>query len=556
MEDPLMPARPAQCFPGSLIIAVLAACVAPIPVEGAAPWTSSKIAPGLADQIGRKIASGRDEERIPVIVQTWGAPAPEVLTKIEDLGGSRGALFTSIPGFPALVPAKALASLAAEPHVRALSYDWPIDAHAERGSPARPRVEARPTEHLSSLTGNGVTVAVLDSGISLSADLVSTPPTLLLEIDIVEPDGLFEDPFGHGTLVAGVIAGSGFASSLPGAKRTFQGIAPGARLISVKVLDHDGTGSVGTVLSGIDWVIQNHEVFNIRVINLSLGHPVDESYVTDPLCQALEMAWRAGMVVVASAGNSGGRGYATIASPANDPMILTVGALEDWKTAETSDDLVASFSSRGPTAIDGIIKPDLVAAGSDIVTLRSAGSRLDSSFPARRLRYSDYSTVVPADGDGDSPYIALTGTSLAAPRVAGAAAILLQQDPGATPNDVKARLMIGAQKMNDTIVARGAGLLDVHAALALGAAGVVSSDARSPRLLVSLGPDGRRSVQVQEVGTAWGDPITWSSEKVWGSKATWGLSPQWTDRIAWRDGSRSTSALAGFDAELAVWGGR
>jgi hypothetical protein len=105
-------------------------------------------------------------------------------------------------------------------------------------------------------------------------------------------------------------------------------------------------------------------------------------------------------------------------------------------------------------------------------------------------------------------------------------------------------------------VARGAGLLDVNAALALGAAGVVSSDARSPRLLVSLGPDGRRSIQVQEIGTAWGDPITWSSEKVWGSKATWGLSPQWTDRSAWRGGSRPTPALAGFDAELAVWGSR
>jgi len=456
-----------------------------------------------------------------------------------------------------------VALLAKEPAVKALSFDWPIDAHAAPAKlSALPAAAHTGGARPSSLTGAGVTVAVLDSGISPVADFMSTPPTLVREVDIVEPDSRFADPFGHGTLVAGVIAGSGFSSSLPGATRTLQGIAPGARLISIKVLDHDGVGSVSDLIAGVDWVLRNHEAEGIRVMNLSLGHPVDESFMTDPLCQALEMAWRSGIVVVVSAGNSGGHGYATIASPANDPVLIAVGAVEDWRTAETSDDLVASFSSRGPSPIDGIVKPDLVASGTGVVTLRSPGSRLDTLFERQRLRRSDYTKRAPVRDD-DSPYVSLSGTSLAASRVSGAAAILIQQDPDASPDDVKARLMIGARKVNDTVVARGAGLLDVNASLALGAVGVFSNDARSPRLLVTKAPDGRKIVQIQEIGTAWGDPSTWPSEQVWGPRTIWGFSPQWAEPRVWRGAGvtadRTHAAEASpsnFEAEVAVWGSR
>ncbi|MBI3447333.1 MAG: S8 family serine peptidase [Acidobacteria bacterium] len=539
-----------------ILIAGLAPLVLPLftPAAAATPRPDSKIGPALAEQIRSRVAAGAEDERLPVIVQTWGSAADEARRKVEEIGGLHGEPFASIHGFPALVPAKMVMTLANEPHIRALSYDWPMEPQAtptRSGSP-----HAAPAPRLSSLTGSGVTIAVLDSGIALGSDLVSTPPTISREIDIVEPDGILADPFGHGTLVAGVIAGSGFASSLPGARRTFKGIAPGARLISVKVVDHDGGGSVSSVLAGTDWVLRNREVYNISVMNISLGHPIDESFTTDPLCQAVEMAWRAGIVVVVSAGNLGGRGYATITSPANDPVVIAVGAIEDWRTVETSDDLVASFSSRGPTAIDGVIKPDIVAAGSGVVTLRSAGSRLDTVFSGRRLRYSEYSEVVPEAGDGDSPYVALSGTSLAAARVSGAAAILIQQDPKASPDDVKARLMIGASKMNDSIVARGSGLLDVNASLALGAARVASGGARSPRLLVAQGPDGRNVLQLQEIGTAWGDPTTWSSEQVWGTRVSWGLSPQWLDGRIWRGPFAAAASASGLDASIAVWGSR
>ncbi|HZE89935.1 MAG TPA: S8 family serine peptidase [Verrucomicrobiae bacterium] len=545
------PPRSRILIPSACLVGAVALL---LPVAQAAPRPEAKIGPALTEQIRSRVAAGSDEERLPVIVQTWGSAAEEARRKVEEIGGLHGEPFTSIHGFPALVPARMVMTLANEPHIRALSYDWPMEPQASATRTASPK--DAPAPRLSSLTGSGVTIAVLDSGIALGSDLVSTPPTIAREIDIVEPDGVFADSFGHGTLVAGVIAGSGFASSLPGTTRTFRGIAPGARLISVKVVDHDGGASVSSVLAGTDWVLRNREVYNVSVMNISLGHPVDESFETDPLCQAVEMAWHAGIVVVVSAGNSGGHGYATITSPANDPTVITVGAIEDWRTAETSDDLVASFSSRGPTAIDGVMKPDIVAAGSGVVTLRSAGSRLDTVFSGRRLRYSEYTEAIPEAGDGDSPYVTLSGTSLAAARVSGAAAILIQQDPKARPDDVKARLMIGASKMNDSIVARGSGLLDVNASLALGAARVASGAARSPRLLVAQGPDGRNVLQLQEIGTAWGDPTTWSSEQVWGTRVSWGLSPQWLDGRVWRGPSAAVASGPGLDASIAVWGSR
>jgi serine protease AprX len=512
----------------------------------------AKIARHVAERASELTALGRGEEAIPVIVQTWISPGAGERGAVESIGGSVRRTFSSVHALSARLPAKAVQALARSPRVKRISYDWPVagalDTAAVSTGAAAAALSAGPG---GGVTGRGVAVAVLDSGVEPVGDLGPPGTTLVAEVDIVEPDGRPADPFGHGTHVAGIIAGSGAASSGPGAFRTFRGIAPGARIVSVKVLNAQGWGTVGEILAGVDWVLLNHEALGIRVMNLSLGHPVEESYATDPLCQALETAWRAGITVVVSAGNLGGHGYATITSPANDPLVITVGAAQDWGSPEVTDDLVASFSSRGPTAVDGVIKPDILAPGSSITSLRSPGSYLDAALPHRRAAWSEFTTEA---GSGETPYISLSGTSMAAPVVAGAAALLLQQDPEATPDDVKARLMAGAVKIDDAIVARGAGLLDVGASLALGAAGVVSMDSRSPRLIVTVDADGTQNVEIQEIGTAWGDPATWSSLQVWGEIAIWGVGAQWSDTAVWGEIAIWGAAAQTVESQIAIWG--
>src|SRR5262249_14851958 len=186
------------------------------------------------------------------------------------------------------------------------------------------------------------------------------------------------DQYGHGTHVAGIIAGNGAASTGNGAFKTFLGIAPNANIINLRVLDANGAGTDASVINAINAAIQLKNKYNIRVINLSLGRPVYESYTTDPLCRAVEKAWQAGIVVVVAAGNDGRNtltnGYATITSPANDPLVISVGAMKTMMTASTADDLIASYSSKGPTLLDHVVKPDIVAPGNPIVSLLASQS--------------------------------------------------------------------------------------------------------------------------------------------------------------------------------------
>jgi serine protease AprX len=183
-------------------------------------------------------------------------------------------------------------------------------------------------------------------------------------------------------------------------------------------------------------------LFNIRVINLSLGRPVFESYTLDPVCQAVEAAWKNGIVVVVAAGNDGRypptNGYATINSPGNDPYVITVGAMKPMGTPTRNDDLIASYSSKGPTAIDHIVKPDVVAPGNLLVSLEEAGT-LYNAYPGNRVQYSDY--VAGGSSAPSTSYFSLSGTSMAAGVVSGVVADLLQKSPQLTPDQVKARLI-------------------------------------------------------------------------------------------------------------------
>src|SRR5262249_54040123 len=223
---------------------------------------------------------------------------------------------------------------------------------------------------LPGVDGSGVTVAVIDSGVSTAGPLIDR---VVVSKDFVDGKGPGRDEFGHGTHVAGIIAEDG--------RDGYGGMAPGAWIASLRVLGADGSGKTDTVIEAIDWAVQNRQRYNIRIMNLSLGHPVFESYLDDPLCRAAQRAVDAGILVVAAAGNFGktadGRPIVGgIVAPGNLPSVLTVGALNTRGTARRSDDVMATYSSRGPTFIDGVLKPELVAPGNRIVAASAPGSYL------------------------------------------------------------------------------------------------------------------------------------------------------------------------------------
>src|SRR5581483_11169891 len=285
-------------------------------------------------------------------------------------------------------------------------------------------------------------------------------------------DQFVSDGLGHGTHVAGIAGGNGAQSY--GSGNFYGGIAPGANLYNLRVFTNDGEGHVSNVLAAIDWILANHASENIRVVNMSLGTPVVESYKTDPLCIAVEKMVNAGIVVVVAAGNfgkdsSGNTVYGGILSPANDPEVITVGAANTFGTDQRSDDTVTTYSSRGPTLIDGLTKPDLVAPGNKIISVSAPGNYLLQNFPSAASNLPGY--------------MVLSGTSMAAPVVAGGAALMLQANPSLTPRVVKAILKGTAQTMvlpgltpYQNLVTQGTGEVNILSAvrLALFAAGNVN----------------------------------------------------------------------------------
>jgi subtilisin family serine protease len=315
---------------------------------------------------------------------------------------------------------------------------------------------------IAGVTGQGIGVAVIDSGIAAHTALKNK---VVANISFVTGDPSVNDAYGHGTHVAGIIAGSA-----TGATPLYtSGIAPGVQLVNVRVLGADGTGFTSDVIAGIDWAVANRARYNIRVINLSLGHPVDESSSTDPLCLAVQRAVNAGVVVVVAAGNQGrapnlARELGGITSPGNSPDALTVGSINTWGTPTRDDDAVADYSSRGPTRYDFAMKPDVVAPGSAIVSLEAAKTSLISRYP-----------FLHRAGSGSNAYMQLSGTSMAAPMVSGAAALLLQGVPGLSPAQIKLALQSGATYMKDGgLVGGGAGSVNVWTSRQITANGLTS----------------------------------------------------------------------------------
>jgi serine protease AprX len=257
------------------------------------------------------------------------------------------------------------------------------------------------------------------------------------------------DTFGHGTFMAGIIAGNDGSLSNGSLSDNYYGVAPNARVISLKVADAHGNTDVSQVIAAIDWVVQHRKDpgMNIRVLNLSFGTPSLQSYLLDPLAYAAEVAWRKGIVVVVSAGNDG-TGTGKLLNPAQDPYVLSVGAEDSGGTPSIGDDTIPAFSTRG----DGVRNPDVVAPGKSLQGLRVPGSYIDT-------QYGGTATF-------EGRYFRGSGTSQAAAVVSGAAALLLQQRPSMTPDQVKALLTGTATTLPaaDT-QAQGNGLVNVNMAI-------------------------------------------------------------------------------------------
>ncbi len=363
-----------------------------------------------------------------------------------------------------------------------------------------------------------------------------------------------DDFYGHGTHVAGIIAGNGASSG-----GWMSGLAPKSNLIDLRVLDANGSGTDSAVISAIDRAIQLKNTFNIRVINLSLGRKVSESYTVDPVCQAVEAAWKAGIVVVVAAGNYGRDnsantdGYATITVPGNDPYVITVGATNTHYTDPTSDDTVTSYSSKGPTLLDHVIKPDLVAPGNRIVSLLASGTTLDRTYHSAEVPPSAYGSNA-----STASYFVLSGTSMAAPVVSGTVALMLEHAPCLTPDQVKIRLMKSASKsypantsgtssggtnysLQDDIFEVGAGYVNAYGA-------VTSNEFPTGTSLSPLAVrDSSGTVHLQADGSsAWATTSVWSSSIVWGTSVLQSNSIVWGSSIVW-----GASADSGYSI---VWG--
>jgi len=469
----------------------------------------------------------------------------EMAEKIRRSGGAETARYPASRIVAASLEAGRLGELAADNFVEYIAPDRTVRANLDTTKPA---IRAG-TGFSSGLTGAGIGVAVIDSGYSSHTDISAT------RIAYSEAFGQATavDSYGHGTPVIGVIGGTG-----QGSGGRYQGIAPGVRIINLRVLGPSGEGSDSAVIAAIERAIELKARYNIRILNLSLGRPVMESYKNDPLGFAVEAAWRAGIVVVVAAGNDGRNntagtyGYGTVTSPGNHPLVITVGALKTLGTWVRDDDIIASYSSKGPTLVDHVVKPDLVAPGNQVVAPQGLGTQLLKQLHPR--------------GSVAGSYFRLSGTSVSAAVVSGAIALMLQQQPALTPDQVKARLMKTAWKSfppeviavdsltgaeywsRHDIFTVGAGALDLNSAL--GSADLPLGTAASP-LAVYDSP--RDSVRIQyPYNPAWGATTVWGSavlggaSVVWGNNIVAGSNAVWGSNVVW-----GVSSLKGF---AVLWG--
>jgi serine protease AprX len=390
-----------------------------------------------------------------IVREQPGADRSAAQRQVRYLGGSVGVDLGIIDGFAAQVTPAGAEALRSLPGVASVEPDAAIRLSGSTGYEPTTDAGSLLNTTLSTgaqafwkagYTGRGVDVALIDSGV-VPVNGLSAPGKVVNGPDLSfdpQPSMQHLDGFGHGTHMAGIIAGRD-AAAVPGGyagdTTNFVGMAPDARLVNVKVADRHGNSDVSQIIAAIDWVVQhrNDNGLNIRVLNLSFGTDSTQPYSLDPLAYAAEVAWRNGIVVVAAAGNFGNASNG-LADPAQDPYVIAAGAVDTMGTLTPIDDTVAGFSNGGTAART----PDLVAPGTHIASLRDPGSTIDT-------QYGSTATV-------GTRFFRGSGTSQATAVVSGAAALLLSQRPTATPDQVKALLTGGAAPLNGpSTLLQGAG---------------------------------------------------------------------------------------------------
>jgi subtilisin family serine protease len=471
---------------------------APAPKKSeSTPKRHAKFAPEFDSAAG-------SSQQVRVIIQTNGRPNAAHDSAINSKGGAKGATFEAFDAMTAVVPASSVASLAARSDVAYISPDRTVTGQMAVTREATGAALAQAgLQGVPGVTGKGVGIAIIDTGISTSHPdfKKNNKSRVAVSVDFTGKGssntngilmGVGQDRNGHGTGVASVAAGNGSASK--GYGESYVGIAPDASILDLKVLDENGSGTSSSVMAAINWAVVNQKRYNVRVINLSLGAIVPESYRTDPLCKAVERAVLAGIVVVAAAGNDGHTdeivGYKTngdplyrqvfgaIHSPGSSPYAITVGASDTNGTAKRSDDGMAQFSSKGPTLIDHLVKPEIVAPGRGVVAAMSQEN------PYSAAQRPDRVVTSTAPGALQNAYFKYYGTSFSAPVVSGTVALMLEANKSLTPALVKAALMRSANALPSSLfhskvtnlLTQGVGQINSAAAVELANAFVPNAD--------------------------------------------------------------------------------
>jgi serine protease AprX len=522
------------------------------------------------EALNRKIhqTSGMGEYRVIVEAVDHRGATTDVAIRLA--GGKAGRKLVSFPGQVAVVTARQLERLERHPLVRRVYLDRSTKGAAGLTSEV---VGATLVQSTMGYDGAGIGVAVIDSGVaSWHDDLTYQGSNWFVRVvggqrvakfvDFVNGSTTPYDDHGHGTHVSGIIAGNGYDSD--GAQT---GIAPAAHIVSLKVLDANGGGYMSNVIAAIDWMVANKWAYNIRVANLSVGAGVTSSYWNDPLTLAAKRAVESGIVVVAAAGNFGKNAngqvqYGGITAPGNAPWVLTVGAYSTLGTVSRSDDLMADYSSRGPTAIDFSAKPDIVAPGSGIVSLAAPNSTLYAAQTAYLLA-GTRSTAA-------KPYLSLSGSSMAAPVVSGTVALMLQANSSLTPNAVKAILQYTSEQYPQyNALTEGAGFLNTYYAVRL--AKYFKTHPKGSRYPTA--PSWSRQViwgnrllkggVIMPSANAWALNIVWGTALAGGDNIVWGTtcgSDRNCDNIVWGTDVGTSGdnivwgTLAGLDGDNIVWG--
>ncbi len=409
--------------------------------------TGNDTATGVVSSGLAEMAGSHPARRVEVIVQLDRGTNPRVgKDLISAAGGQVTGDLHVINGLAARITAAKAQTLASYPGVRVVSLNSTVKKNSIDDSKLATSYDASlkaPHAWSKGATGEGVGVAVIDTGVAGDQpdfrESQTDPTSRVVATATINPGATNDnDQYGHGTHVAGIIAGNGNnRSDSDPLHGNYIGVAPNADLVSIKISDDEGDATVLDVIYGLQFAVDFKDDYNIRVVNLSLESTEAQSYKTDPMAAAAEAAWFNGIVVVAAAGNRGSDSDAVRYAPGNDPYVISVGAVDDQGTKSTGDDALASWSSRGVTQ-DGYSKPEVVAPGAHIVSNLAPGSEFAGMCP---------SCVV------SGQYIRAGGTSMSAPMVAGAVANMLELHPGWTPDQVKGVLMdsgravVGSEKM-------------------------------------------------------------------------------------------------------------